>query len=69
MKKYILVIDEGTTGVRSIIFDKENSIVSQAYSEIPQIYPKPGWIEQDPEVIWERCVKVVKESLEEKLEL
>ncbi|MCD6467587.1 MAG: glycerol kinase GlpK [Methanomicrobia archaeon] len=66
MKKYILVIDEGTTGVRSIIFDKENSIVSQAYSEIPQIYPKPGWIEQDPEVIWERCVKVVKESLEKK---
>ncbi|MBU7027636.1 MAG: glycerol kinase [Theionarchaea archaeon] len=61
---YILVIDAGTTGIRSIIFDKETTIVSQAYAEIPQIYPQPGWTEQDPEVIWENCVKVVKESLE-----
>ncbi len=61
--EYILVIDAGTTGIRSILFDRETSIVSQAYCEIPQIYPEPGWSEQDPEVIWEKCVKVVKESL------
>ena len=61
---YILVIDEGTTGVRSLVFDRETNIISQAYTEIPQIYPQSGWTEQDPEVIWERSIKVVKESLE-----
>lgn len=60
---YILVIDAGTTGIRSIIFDKETTIISQAYSEIPQIYPEPGWSEQGPDVIWEKCVEVIKESL------
>ena len=60
---YILVIDAGTTGIRSIIFDKETTIVSQAYAEIPQIYPQPGWSEQDPHVIWDTCINVVKESL------
>ncbi len=64
--EYILVIDAGTTGIRSIIFDKETHIVSQAYAEIPQIYPEPGWTEQDPLIIWEKCVKVVKESLDKK---
>lgn len=63
---YILVIDAGTTGIRSIIFDKKTTIVSQAYAEIPQIYPESGWTEQDPEIIWEKCVQVVKESLEKK---
>lgn len=63
---YILVIDAGTTSIRSLIFDKETTIVSQAYAEIPQLYPKPGWTEQDPNVIWDSCVKVVKESLEKK---
>lgn len=62
--EYILVIDTGTTGIRSIIFDKETAIVSQAYAELPQIFPRPGWCEQDPDVIWEKCVDVVKESLE-----
>jgi glycerol kinase len=61
---YILVIDAGTTGIRSIIFDKETTIVSQAYAEIPQIYPEPGWTEQDPAVIWDACVTVVNQSLE-----
>ena len=61
---YILVIDAGTTGIRSIIFDKETAIVSQAYEEIPQLYPEPGWCEQDPVVIWKKCVTVIKQSLE-----
>lgn len=61
--EYILVIDAGTTGVRSIIFDKETNIVSQAHAEIPQIYPEPGWTEQDPEVMWEKCVDVIKQSV------
>lgn len=48
MKKYILALDEGTTSARSILFDADFRIVSMAQQEIPQIYPKPGWVEQDP---------------------
>jgi len=61
--KYILVIDAGTTGVRAIIFDRENNIISQAYTEIPTIYPELGWAEQDPMLILDGCINTVKEAL------
>jgi glycerol kinase len=48
MKKYVLALDEGTTSARAILFDKEANIVSIAQHEIKQIYPCPGWVEQDP---------------------
>ncbi len=48
VKKYILALDEGTTSARSILFDKEMNIVSMTQQEFPQIYPRPGWVEQDP---------------------
>ena len=41
--KYIMAIDEGTTGIRAIIFDHGGNIVSQAYEEIGQIFPRTGW--------------------------
>jgi len=52
MKKYILALDEGTTSARAILFDKQSNIVSMAQHEISQIYPKPGWVEQDPMEIY-----------------
>ena len=48
MKKYILALDEGTTSARAILFDREANIISMAQHEIGQIYPNPGWVEQDP---------------------
>ena len=48
MKKYVLALDEGTTSARAILFDKRAGIVSMAQHEFPQIYPKPGWVEQNP---------------------
>ena len=48
MKKYILALDEGTTSARAILFDNKAQIVSMAQHEIKQIYPFPGWVEQDP---------------------
>ena len=48
MKKYVLALDEGTTSARAILFDKRACIVSMAQHEFPQIYPKPGWVEQNP---------------------
>ena len=48
MKKYILALDEGTTSARAILFDRDANIISMAQHEIRQIYPQPGWVEQDP---------------------
>ena len=52
MKKYILAIDEGTTSARSILFDKKGNIVGVAQKEFTQIYPKPGYVEQNPMEIY-----------------
>ncbi|MEA2053504.1 MAG: FGGY family carbohydrate kinase [Candidatus Thermoplasmatota archaeon] len=63
MNKYIMAIDEGTTGVRAIIFDRDSNIVSHAYEEIPQIFPRPGWCEQEGEEIWKKCISVMKTAM------
>ncbi len=52
MKKYILALDEGTTSARAILFDRESRVVSMAQHEIGQIYPHPGWVEQNPMEIY-----------------
>jgi len=49
---YIMALDLGTTGNRAIIFDREANIAGQAYRELTQYYPKPGWVEHDPREIW-----------------
>jgi glycerol kinase len=53
----------GTTGTRAVLFDRQTNIVSEAYAEIPQIYPQSGWIEQDPVALFDRCVDVGKKAL------
>ncbi|MEW6554530.1 MAG: FGGY family carbohydrate kinase [Actinomycetota bacterium] len=63
--KYILVNDVGTTGTRAVLFDRETNIVCEVYREVPQIFPKPGWTEQDPVVLYETCVDVTRQALEE----
>ena len=47
-KKYVLALDEGTTSARAILFDKNLNAISVAQNEFEQIYPRPGWVEQDP---------------------
>jgi len=63
--KYILVNDVGTTGTRAVLFDRETNIVAEVYREIPQVFPKPGWTEQDPVDLFERCVEVTREAMKE----
>ena len=53
MSGYILAIDEGTTGVTSMVFDHEGKPRSKANREFTQFYPRPGWVEHDPEEIWQ----------------
>ena len=52
MKKYILSLDEGTTSARAILFDKNANVVSVAQHEFTQIYPKPSWVEHNPQEIY-----------------
>ncbi len=53
----ILAIDQGTTGTRSILFDKNGRIVDSVYKEFTQYYPKPGWVEHDPLEIWQTAIE------------
>jgi len=52
MVKYILAIDQGTTGSRAIVYDKFGKKIASAYHEFPQYFPKPGWVEHNPLDIW-----------------
>jgi len=63
MKKYILAIDQGTTGSTIIIFNKKGRIVARAYREFPQLYPKPGWVEHDPNKIWQSVKLTISGAL------
>ncbi|MCX5758996.1 MAG: FGGY family carbohydrate kinase, partial [Candidatus Hydrogenedentes bacterium] len=51
-KDFILALDQGTTSSRSIVFDGAGGIVANVSEPFEQIYPKPGWVEHDPEAIW-----------------
>ncbi len=62
-RPYILALDLGTTGNRAIVFDRNQRIVSQVYEEFPQIYPKPGWVEHDPVLIWESTKKIIVKTI------
>ncbi|MEZ6061654.1 MAG: glycerol kinase GlpK [Planctomycetaceae bacterium] len=61
--KYILALDQGTTSSRALLFDQRGSIVAVAQREFPQLFPKPGWVEHDPEDIWSSQLAVGKAVL------
>ena len=63
MKKYIMALDQGTTSSRCIIFDKSGSIVSVVQREFPQIFPREGWVEHDPMIIWSTQIAACTEAL------
>ncbi|HRW21010.1 MAG TPA: FGGY family carbohydrate kinase, partial [Bacteroidales bacterium] len=63
MSKYVLALDQGTTGSRSIIFDKNFDIIDLEHEETKLIYPKPGWVEQDPIEIWESQMYVTRQLI------
>ena len=63
MGKYVIALDEGTTSVRCILFDKEGNMVSAAQKEFTQIYPNAGWVEHDPLEIWSSQLGVAMEAM------
>ena len=63
MEKFILALDQGTTSSRALLFDKKGNIRSGAQKEFRQIFPKPGWVEHDPNEIWSSQVAVAAEAI------
>ena len=59
----IIALDQGTTSTRAIHFDEHGTILSQASFEFPQYYPLDGWVEHDPEDIWQTSFNAIKETL------
>ncbi|MEL6633875.1 MAG: glycerol kinase GlpK [Bacteroidota bacterium] len=64
--RYILALDQGTTSSRAILFDHEFHIVGKAQKEFTQIFPQPGWVEHDPQEIWESQLSVAREVMKTK---
>jgi glycerol kinase len=60
---FILALDQGTSSSRSIVFDAGGRIVAMAQQELPQIYPRPGWVEHDPMEIWRTQLATAREAL------
>lgn len=63
MKKYILAIDQGTTSTRAILISQKGEELFKAQRAVECLFPKPGWVEQDPDKIWISVVDVVNELL------
>lgn len=65
MASYLLAIDQGTTSSRAVLFDRQGCHVAMAQREFPQHFPHDGWIEHDPEDIWESVLATCREALAE----
>ncbi|HKK67528.1 MAG TPA: FGGY family carbohydrate kinase, partial [Bacteroidales bacterium] len=66
MNQYILALDQGTTSSRAVVFDKKGTIISVAQKEFTQIFPKPGWVEHDPDEIRSTQAGMAAEAVSKK---
>ncbi len=62
-KAYVLAIDQGTTSTRAILFDATGRVRSSAQIALTQLHPRPGWVEHDPEEIWQSVLSTSREAL------
>jgi hypothetical protein len=63
MQPFVLAIDQGTTSSRAIIFDNAGAVITVAQQELEQFFPQPGWVEHDPEQIWQSVQKVSRAAI------
>ncbi len=59
----ILALDQGTTGTTALVLDPRGEVRGRGYAEVPQVYPRPGWVEHDPEAIWEGVCRALADAL------
>jgi glycerol kinase len=60
---HLLAIDQGTTGTTCLLVNAQQQVIDRAYREFPQIYPQPGWVEHDPEAIWDSVIATIGELM------
>ncbi|WP_432721716.1 glycerol kinase GlpK [Jeongeupia wiesaeckerbachi] len=60
---YLMALDQGTSSSRAVIFDERGEIVVSAQREFPQLFPQPGWVEHDPQAIWQSQLQTCREAL------
>ena len=65
MKEKIISIDQGTTSTRSVLYDKQGNFISSAQQEFDQFFPKDGWVEHNPEDIWQSVLSTLKKLVKE----
>src|ERR1700741_2734176 len=63
--RYILALDQGTSGSTALVVDADGVVRARGYAELPQHYPQPGWVEHDPEEIWETVLAAAEQALTE----
>ena len=64
-RRLLLAIDQGTSSSRTVIYDDAVTPIASAQQEFPQIYPQPGWVEHDPEAIWQSVQSVTRDAMQE----
>src|SRR6185436_1982563 len=60
---WVLAIDQGTTGTTALLIDRAGAAGARGYAELPQHFPRPGWVEHDPAEIWESVLAAVRQAL------
>jgi glycerol kinase len=64
-RRHVLALDQGTTGSTALVVDAEGRVVGRGYAELPQYFPRPGWVEHDPEEIWSTVEHSARAALAE----
>lgn len=59
----VLAIDQGTTGSTALLVGRRGDVRGRGYAELPQRYPRPGWVEHDPEAIWNSVLAAIRAAL------
>ena len=65
---YLLALDQGTSSSRALVFREDGSVHSMAQQEFAQIYPQPGWVEHDPQAIWQSQWATAQQALAQAFE-
>ncbi|MDD5534104.1 MAG: FGGY family carbohydrate kinase, partial [Syntrophales bacterium] len=63
--RYVLAVDQGTTGSRAVLYDKNGRRKASAYEEFRQYFPRPGWVEHDPLEIWRSVDNSIQKVLKQ----
>ncbi|HET8576089.1 MAG TPA: FGGY family carbohydrate kinase, partial [Methylomirabilota bacterium] len=62
-RRFVLALDQGTTGSTALVVDPEGQVRGRGYAELSQHFPQPGWVEHDPEQIWQTTVQALQQAL------